>query len=51
MPTETQVLAVDIYGTILDTSAMGAKIMEVQPSVTGSFADELCVTWRKYQLE
>ncbi|KAJ3555364.1 hypothetical protein NM688_g2615 [Phlebia brevispora] len=51
MPTETQVLAFDIYGTLLDPGAIAAKIVDLHPALNAARADELCVTWRKHQLE
>ncbi|KAJ3551851.1 hypothetical protein NM688_g4472 [Phlebia brevispora] len=51
MPTETQVLAFDVYGTLLDTSAMSTEISRLHPEVSKAIADKLCIAWRRHQLE
>lgn len=49
---ESHVLAIDIYGTILDTSSISLDLAEILgKGLQKSDADKICDTWRKYQLE
>ena len=45
-----QVLAFDIYGTILNTGAIAATLQSLL-SVSEDKATELSLLWRRYQLE
>lgn len=48
------VLACDVYGTLLDTSAVATalqKNLSILDSLTASKAKEIAQEWRKYQLE
>jgi hypothetical protein len=49
-----RILACDVYGTFLDTSAIAAAItkqLSVIESLTPSKSTEIAASWRKYQLE
>ncbi|KAA1477038.1 haloacid dehalogenase [Dentipellis sp. KUC8613] len=43
----TQILAFDVYGTLLDTSAIASEIQKYAPEK----ANDVATTWRMYQLE
>ncbi|EIM83943.1 haloacid dehalogenase [Stereum hirsutum FP-91666 SS1] len=45
-----QVLAFDVYGTLLDTSSI-SKVLEEKLQVSREKAAEVAITWRKHQLE
>jgi 2-haloacid dehalogenase len=48
------ILACDIYGTFLDTSAIASALQKnlgIFDSITSSKAKEIAQEWRKYQLE
>jgi len=50
MPSKKQVLAFDIYGTLLDTSSVSTAVAE-HLNIPNEKALEFCLLWRKLQLE
>lgn len=50
MTSAHQVLAFDVYGTLLDTSSI-SKVLEEKLHVSSEKAAEVAITWRKHQLE
>ena len=46
----TQVLAFDIYGTLLDTSSISQALIE-HAGLEPSKAADVSTLWRRYQLE
>lgn len=46
----TQVLAFDVYGTLLDTSSISTAL-EKKLQVSKEKAAAVAITWRMYQLE
>jgi hypothetical protein len=50
MMSSSTILAFDIYGTILDTSAVSSALAECT-KITSEKAKVLTQEWRKYQLE
>lgn len=50
MPSGKQVLAFDIYGTLLNTNAIGIALQSLL-GINEEQANALSLLWRRYQLE